>query len=36
MILEEGEATYLAQREGGIAAWFGETLDQLNMYDPTA
>ena len=36
MILENGEPKYLAQREGGIASWFGETLDQTKLFDLTA
>lgn len=36
MVLENGEPKYLAPREGGIASWFGETLDQLKMFDLTA
>lgn len=33
MVLENGEPKYIAPREGGIASWFGETLDQLKMFD---
>jgi glyoxylase-like metal-dependent hydrolase (beta-lactamase superfamily II) len=35
MMLTEGEPRYLGTREGGIAAWRGETLDQLELYDIT-
>ena len=36
MVLENGEPKYLAPRESGIAAWFGETLDQLKIFDLSA
>ncbi len=35
MVLDQGEPRYLRAREGGIAAWFGATLDQLTLYDLT-
>lgn len=35
MVLEQGEPTYLSSREGGIAAWYGTTLEQLKLYDIT-
>ena len=35
MVLDQGEPRYLCPREGGIAAWFGATLDQLTLYDLT-
>ena len=35
MILREGTPRYLAPREAGVGAWFGETLDQLSVFDIT-
>ncbi len=36
MVLDNGMPKYLAPREGGIASWFDETLEQLKMFDLTA
>lgn len=33
MVLDGGEPRYLAERNAGIAAWFGSTLDQLKVFD---
>ena len=36
MILDNrGEPKYMAPREASISSWFGETLDQLKMFDLT-
>ncbi len=36
MMLENGAPVYLAPRAAGVAAWFGETLDQLTLFDLAA
>ena len=36
MMLDNGEPKYLSPREGAIASWFGDTLDQLKVFDLTA
>jgi N-acyl homoserine lactone hydrolase len=36
MVLADGEPRYLAAREGGIAAWFSDSLDQMQLFDITA
>lgn len=33
MILKDGAPQYLAPREAGVSGWFGDTLDQLTMFD---
>lgn len=35
MVLSDGEPKYLAPREGGIASWFGSTLDQTKVFSLT-
>lgn len=35
MVLQEGQPAYIADRQGGIAAWFGSTLDQTRIFDIT-
>ena len=36
MVLENDAPRYLAARAAGISAWFGDTLDQLSIFDITA
>lgn len=36
MILADDVPTYVAPREGAVASWFGETLDQLQLFDLSA
>jgi len=35
MVLQDGEPVYIADRQGGIAAWFDTTLDQTKIFDIT-
>ncbi len=35
MVLQDGEPVYIADRQGGIAAWFDSTLDQTKIFDIT-
>ena len=35
MVLENGRPKYIAERKAGIAAWFGETLDQTTLIELT-
>jgi hypothetical protein len=35
MILQEGMPLYMADRQGGIAAWFDHTLEQTKIFDIT-
>jgi len=35
MVLQDGEPVYIADRQGGIAAWFDTTLDQTIIFDIT-
>ena len=35
MMLDNGEPKDLSPREGAIASWFGDTLDQLKVFDLT-
>ena len=36
MVLENGAPRYLTARAAGVAAWFGDTLDHLSIFDITA
>lgn len=33
MVLQDGAPEYMATRQAGISAWYGDTLDQLTIYD---
>jgi glyoxylase-like metal-dependent hydrolase (beta-lactamase superfamily II) len=35
MVLQEDVPVYIADRQGGIAAWFGSTLEQTKIFDIT-
>lgn len=35
MVLQDGEPAYIADRQGGIAAWFDSTLEQTRIFDIT-
>jgi hypothetical protein len=35
MVLQEDVPVYIADRQGGIAAWFDSTLEQTKIFDIT-